>query len=200
MSEHFDDARKGTMTADGLRKLAEIVANRLPEGSVVVAAVLMMRTDPEEYTIEFDDMIEYEDAVAGGGRPESIIAKLQERIEEAMVQYTDEEEEWSFDTEAYPVLVYRIESNLDYYCIVAIAAYMQGGDAEVDEPALLKEMAGYIKANAPAPALGDKGEAKPRIFYRFGKLTDSGRLYDDDYTGDDDEYIGDNDEEEPEGE
>lgn len=196
MSDLYKDARKGTLTGDGLKELAKIVADKLPEGSVVVAAVRTMEYDVESDKIVHGDTIEYQDAVAGGEKPESIIvAKLQERIHGALDQFTEKEDEWSFDNEAYPVLMFTIESDFDYYCIVAVTVDMQE-DAEVDEPALLQEMIDHIEANAPTSDYME--EAEPGIYLLFGTLTDPSICYDEDFDEDDEEDP--DDEEEPEGE
>ncbi len=170
MSDLFKDARKGTLTGGGLKKLAKIVADKLPEGSVVVTAVRMMQYDVEGDTIVHDDTIEYQDAVAGGGKPESIIVvKLQERIHGALDQFTEEEDEWSFDNGAYPVLMFTIESDFGYYCIVAVTVDMQEY-VKVDESALLQEMIEYINDNAPAADY--MKESEPEVFTHYGTLTD----------------------------
>lgn len=196
MSDLYKDARKGTLTGDGLKELAKIVADKLPEGSVVVAAVRTMEYDVESDKIVHDDTIEYQDAVAGGGKPESIIvAKLQERIHGALDQFTEVEDEWSFDNEAYPVLMFTIESDFDYYCIVAVTVDMQE-HVEVDESALLQEMIDYIEDNTPTSDYME--EAEPSIYLLFGTLTDPSICYDEDFDEDDEEDP--DDEEEPEGE
>ena len=194
MSDLYQD-RKGTLTGDGLKGLAKIVADKLPAGSVVTAAILPMAYNVGIDEIEYADTIEYETVAAGDEKPLAIIVvHLEERIHSALDQFIDDDD-WSFDSETLPVLVFTIESDCDYYDVVAITVDMQE-DVEVDETALLQEIIDYIEDNTPAAEYMQ--ESEPDIFTMYGSLTDSSVCYDTVFDGDDEEEEPD-DGEEPDG-
>lgn len=195
MSDLYQE-RKGTLTGDGLKGLAKIVADKLPTGSVVTAAILPMVYNVGIDEIEYADTIEYETVAAGDEKPFTIIViHLEERIHSALDQFTDDDD-WSFDSETLPVLVFTIESDCDYYDVVAVTVDMQE-DVEIDETTLLREMIEYIDDNAPAADYME--ESEPEVSTLYGTLTDRCVCYDTVLDGDDKEEEPD-DVEEPDGE
>lgn len=195
MSDLYQD-RKGTLTGDGLKGLAKIVADKLPAGSVVTAAILPMVYSVGVDEIEYADTIEYETVSAGDENPLAIIVvHLEERIHSALDQFIDGDD-WSFDSETLPVLVFTIESDCDYYDVVAVTVDMQE-DVEIDEAALLREMIEYIDDNAPAADYIE--ESEPEVSTLYGTLTDRCIRYATVLDGDDDEEEPD-DGEKPDGE
>lgn len=195
MSDLYQD-RKGTLTGDGLKGLAKIVADKLPAGSVVTAAILPMVYSVGVDEIEYADTIEYETVSAGDENPLTIIVvHLEERIHSALDQFIDGDD-WSFDSETLPVLVFTIESDCDYYDVVAVTVDMQE-DVEIDEAALLREMIEYIDDNAPAADYIE--ESEPEVSTLYGTLTDRCIRYATVLDGDDDEEEPD-DGEKPDGE
>lgn len=195
MSDLYQD-RKENLTGDGLKGLAKIVADKLPAGSVVTAAILPMVYSVGIDEIEYADTIEYETVSAGDEEPLAIIVvHLEERIHSALDQFIDGDG-WSFDSETLPVLVFTIESDCDYYDIVAVAVDMQE-DVEIDETALLREMIEYIDDNAPAADYIE--ESEPEVSTLYGTLTDRRVCYATVLDGNDDEEEPD-DGEKPDGE
>lgn len=183
MSDLYQD-RKGTLTGDGLKGLAKIVADKLPAGSVVTAAILPMVYNVGIVEYADTNEIEYETVSAGDEKPLAIIVvHLEERIHSALDQFIDDDD-WSFDSETLPVLVFTIESDCDYYDVVAVTVDMQD-DVEIDETTLLREMIEYIDDNTPVADYME--ESEPEVSTLFGTLTDRCVCYDAVLDGDDDE-------------
>ena len=91
------------------------------------------------------------------------------------------------------MLVFTIESDCDYYAVVAITVDIDQ-DVEVDETALLQEIIDYIEDNTPAAEYMQ--ESEPDVFTMYGSLTDPSVCYDTDFDEEEEEP---NDEEKPDG-
>ncbi len=173
MSDLFQD-KKGDLTGDGLRGLAKLIAGKLPEDAVVVAASVGLRYDAGADALVMGENIEMASASNHEHGALAVLAvRMEERIHNAIDEMMDSED-WSFDTKKYPVLVFSVESDCDYYMLVAVAVDVDE-PVEIDEIELVGEIIRYIDDGAPGSDWIEEGE--PSVCYAYGVLTDPDNIY-----------------------
>ncbi len=177
MSEHFQN-KKGNLTGSGLQELAQLVLSMLPDGAVVAAASAALSFDPVTDSILMERPPEVVTEAKHADGPLAILAHcLEERVCDALYAATDNEN-WIFDTEDNPVMLFSVESDCDYYLLVALAIDMEGGlglPSDVDEIKLIGAVIHYI--DEAAPVADCAAECDPTVYYMYGALTDGGLVY-----------------------
>jgi hypothetical protein len=181
MSEHFQ-SKKGDLTGSGLQELAQLVCDQLPDGAVVAAASVGLRFDSAMGEIVMDEAPEI---MTASKHPDGPLAVLAVRLEERLHHALDEaaaNDSWAFDVEHNPVLLFSVESDCDYYMLVAVAVDVDD-PVEINETKLIGEIIQYIDDNAPTADFIE--ESEPSVCYVFGVLTNPSCVYCIDFEGQD---------------
>lgn len=177
MSEHFQN-KKGNLTGSGLRELAQLVLNELPDGAVVAVASVALTFDPVADNILMEEPPEVVTESKHADDPLAFLAHgLERRVCDALYAATDDED-WVFNTEHAPAMLFSIESDCDYYLLVALAIDTEDGlglPSSVDEVKLIGSVIQYI--DEAAPAADCAAECDPTVYYMYGALTDGGLIY-----------------------
>ena len=175
--------REKRLTGEKMHKLAELLAEYLPDDAkAVIALVDTCISDCDRFSIG-DTMEVVELANPSAIDVEESMERMNDYIRGAFEQmiYSDGE---CFDEERFPVLVFSIESDFDYYALVAISVETDYSE-RIDETNTILAIASYLDDNAPEP--DDYEESVPEVYRVFGTFANHVTIYSLDFVDDDED-------------